>query len=283
MHFYYLDEAGCTGHDLSNPEQPIFVLGGISVRDEGWNKTQDALAEMVNEYFGGSVPSGFELHAEELLSPAGSGPFQNHDRDRRNGLAKNILNLLSQRRHDIHLIGIEKRKIVAHSSTSINLSYDHNVPYLMAYDYLITYVNWFVKEKLGQSARGMIILDAKPELMAELERITDSRRFEGPKVNRVKWVVEFSYPVDSKKNPMVQMSDLVVYCAKKFLELDGGYRESWPQDAKKFYAECYGLIDERIARKSLVERDGRSMSNLNTFLTSVRAVPSGQWKRKYGI
>ncbi|MEI6639470.1 MAG: DUF3800 domain-containing protein [Chlorobium sp.] len=35
MHFYYLDEVGCTGEDLNNPEQPIFVLGGLSIRDEG--------------------------------------------------------------------------------------------------------------------------------------------------------------------------------------------------------------------------------------------------------
>jgi hypothetical protein len=34
MHFFYLDETGCTGPDLENPEQPIFVLGGISVSDD---------------------------------------------------------------------------------------------------------------------------------------------------------------------------------------------------------------------------------------------------------
>ena len=50
MHFYYLDEAGCTGRDLNNKEQPIFVLGGISVRDEGWNKTQESMAEIIEEY-----------------------------------------------------------------------------------------------------------------------------------------------------------------------------------------------------------------------------------------
>ncbi len=40
MHFYYLDEAGCTGEDLNNPEQPIFVLGGLNVRDEGNNQNR---------------------------------------------------------------------------------------------------------------------------------------------------------------------------------------------------------------------------------------------------
>ena len=91
MHFYYMDEAGCTGNDLSNAEQPIFVLGGISVRDEGWNETQKSLASIIDEYFGNSVPENFELHAEQLLSPDGDGPFSGHDRVRRNSLAKSIL------------------------------------------------------------------------------------------------------------------------------------------------------------------------------------------------
>ena len=41
MHFFYMDETGCTGADLNNPEQPVFVLGGISVRDEGWRATTE--------------------------------------------------------------------------------------------------------------------------------------------------------------------------------------------------------------------------------------------------
>ena len=39
MHFYYIDETGCNGCDLRQVEQPIFVSGGIILRDEGWNKT----------------------------------------------------------------------------------------------------------------------------------------------------------------------------------------------------------------------------------------------------
>lgn len=102
MHFYYLDEAGCTGEDLNNDQQPIFVLGGVSVRDEGWNKTQEDFAKILSDYFGGRVPAGFELHAEELLSPNGHGPFLGHDRERRSLLAKNTLSLLNTRSHDMY-------------------------------------------------------------------------------------------------------------------------------------------------------------------------------------
>jgi hypothetical protein len=34
MHFFYLDETGDTGKDLQTPDQPIFVLGGITVSED---------------------------------------------------------------------------------------------------------------------------------------------------------------------------------------------------------------------------------------------------------
>ena len=282
MHFYYLDEAGCTGQDLESQEQPIFLLGGVSVRDEGWDATQERLTEIVSDYFEGTVPADFELHANELLAPNGGGPFAGHDRNRRNELAKSVLRILDERRHDVHVVGVDKAEVRA-NTCDVTLPFDPKVPFLVAYDYMITYINWFVKERLGQSARGLIILDAKPEFSAEVEAITHNRRFEGPAAHRVKWIAEFSYPVDSRKNPMVQLSDLVVYCSKKFLELEGGYRDEWPDEAKQFYAECYALIDSRIPRKALIQRAGRGMEALNTFLENVRSTPRTQWKRHYNL
>jgi len=278
MHFYYLDEAGCTGRNLSDRNQPIFVLGGISVRDEGWNQSQQAMLAIFNRYFGGSIPEDFELHAEELLSPEGSGAFAGHSRLRRNGLAKEILALLSKRKHHVHLIALDKQRIAARTCTA-SLVYSPSVPYLLAYDYLITYIDAFVKDRLGSSARAMILLDVKDEFRQGVELITNNRRVEGPKAHRVNRVVEFSYPIDSRKNPMVQLSDLVVFCAKKFLELEARYRGDWPEDAKRFYAECYRLIDDRIQRKDLVPRSGRDMSGLNEYLASVQAKPGRHWKR----
>jgi len=82
---------------------------------------------------------------------------------------------------------------------------------------------------------------------------------------------------------MVQLSDLVAYCSKKFLELENGYRPRWPEEAKRFYAECYSLIDARIARKELVDRGGRDNVALNGLLRTARSTPVGRWKRRYEI
>jgi hypothetical protein len=34
MHFFYLDESGDTGENLLDKNQPIFVLGGLSIADK---------------------------------------------------------------------------------------------------------------------------------------------------------------------------------------------------------------------------------------------------------
>jgi hypothetical protein len=217
-----------------------------------------------------------------LLAGDGDGPFSGHARDRRNNLAKNILGLLTARSHDVHLWAIDKAKLNS-CSCSVITPYDIKTPYHLAYDYLITYINWFVKTQLGRSARSMLIIDAKEQFHTDIERITQVRRFDGPVANRVKWIVEFSYPVDSIKNPMVQLSDLVVFCAKKFLEIDNGYRGAYSPSAKKFYAECYALIHNRIRKKDLVERQGRGMDALNGFLREIQSKPVSHWKRRYGI
>lgn len=283
MHFFYLDESGDTGRNLRDPNQPILVLGGISVRDKGWNESQKMLNNLFESFFNGEIPENFELHADDLLSPNGDGHFAGIDAQQRYGLAVDVLQILQERSHGVHYLAIDKAKL--HDAPDLNmvLSYNPRRPYLLAFDFLITYIHWFVKEKLGSSARGMIILDQKENYHNDIERIMRDRRYSGPNAHRLKWIVEFSYPIDSKKNPMIQFSDLVIYCIRRFIELENGYRENWPQEAKDFYARCYSMIRERVAKTTLVERQGRGLNRLNDFFSQVRVEPRRQWRRYYNI
>jgi hypothetical protein len=96
-------------------------------------------------------------------------------------------------------------------------------------------------------------------------------------------VVEFSYPVDSKKNPMIQISDLVTYCTRRFLEIETGHRPDWSAEAKQFYADCFARIDAGVARKGLVERGGPGFKSLNEHLSRVRSLPSTHWKATWNV
>ena len=284
MHFFYIDESGDTGKDLLNPEQPIMVLGGVSLSDEKWNNTQIEFAKIITGYFGGSIPVNFELHCTELLSPSGDGPFTGHPLQNRNKLAKDLLNILVTQSHNVHFIAFDKKK-VNNIPCGASLCFNPSRPYELGFDYLITYINWFVKKKLGHTARGLIILDEKRDQYDNIERILNDRRFITSQSHRVKRIVEFGYPIDSKKNPMIQLSDLIIYCIRKFLEVENGYRDNWKQDPKDFYAQCYNVIDSRVVKKSLENRGEKSkeIKRLNQYLVEVRSVHRSQWRRHYTI
>lgn len=277
-----MDESGCTGANLEDGQQPIFVLAGISVADQKWNNTQKAFSKILSDYFNGAIPDNFELHSLELLSPKGEGPFENHPIQQRLQLVRNILDLLEDLGHDTFYFAI-KKEVLLGSNCDFDFKYDYKTPYLSSFDYLLTYINWHVKKNLGHTARGLIVLDEKENLHEEIEKIVHDRRFQGVEAHRIKWIVEFSYPVDSRKNPMIQISDLVALCLRRFLEIDKGYREGWPDVVKKFYAECYAKISNRLKRKNIVERTGKKSKNLNAFLKELQCKPRVRWKKHYGL
>jgi len=282
MHFFYLDESGDTGENLVDKNQPIFVLGGLSIADKKWNNTKESLDKIVKEYFAEAVPANFELHSTELLSPNGEGPFKNQPIADRLSLVRSLLGLMDELGHYAHYFAIDKAK-VAGSECAFPLQYNPKNPYLTAFDYLITYINWHVKENLGQSARGMLVLDEKPEHHESIEHIIQHRRFAVPAVQKIKWIVEFSYPVDSKKNPMIQLSDLVVLCIRRFLEIELGYKDSTPEEVKSFYAECFNMISTRIKSKSIAEQKGKNLDKVSAYLEAIQAKPALQWRKKYQI
>jgi len=258
-------------------------MGCLSVSDEKWNPTQKKFILIIKKYFKGTVPSNFELHAHELLSPNGDGPFAGHDRGKRNQLAFDILNILVEHSHNVHAIAFSKPAIHA-ETCDVDLAFDPKCAYLLGFDYLITQFNDHVKHNLGSSARGLMILDKKLEHHDNIETILHDRRFLTVASHRVKWVVEFSYPIDSTKNPMIQIADLVIFCIRKFLEAEYGYGSNWPQPAKDFFANCYNIIDRRLTfRKGIIDRPEPKLKKLNKYILSVNLKPVGQWRRKYSL
>jgi len=282
LHFFYLDESGDTGANLDDGHQPIFVLAGLSVSDKKWNNTKEKIDEIISNYFNGNIPDNFEIHSSELLSPNGEGPFVGHEVNTRLQLAKALLMLLSELGHNVHYICLEKSSI-ANATCMFQTDYNNHHPYLLSFDYMITYMNWHVKKNLGRSARGMIVIDEKAEHQKTIESIIHNRRFEVPNNQKVKWIVEFSYPIDSRKNPMIQLSDLLALCIRRFFEIEKGYKPNIPNQVKQFYAECFNLIDKRVKGRHLIERSGRNLNHLNAYLDSVMCKPNRNWRRNYGL
>ena len=282
MHFYYIDETGCNGRDLTQEQQPIFVLGGLILRDEGWNKTHIEFQKIISAYFENAVPEHFEFHTQDLFSNNGTGHFQGHSRARRNQLINNILDLVISRKHHYYYFGIDKTKLNAYDTAQVrDRDYvELKTPYLIAYDYLITAYEKYTKEKLGRSARAMVILDEKDTFIREIEAITRFRRFENAIGKRVKWIVEFSFPVDSEKNTMIQISDLLLYLTRKYLEIENGYKDDYSADVKNIFRDFYRKVNARLIYKRIQTETGRNSDYYNNFIQDICSLPTARWNSK---
>ncbi|MRI63398.1 DUF3800 domain-containing protein [Ornithobacterium rhinotracheale] len=283
MHFFYIDETGCDGRSLKNPQEPIFVLGGIIIRDEGWNKTHSSFVQIISDYFDGNVPENFELHTQDLFSKCGSGFFEGYSRDKRNKLIHDILDLVHNRKHHYYYFAVDKSKLEAYDIGRIaGREYlELKTPYLIAYDYLITSYEKYTKETLGKTARAMIIIDEKEIFINEIQAITRYRRFDGPSKNRTKWIAEFSFAVDSKRNTMIQISDLLLYLTRKYLEIENGYKDTMHSDIKNIFRDFYRKIDSRLIFKSIQkEENGRNVKYYNDFIKEVSCLPNKGWNKK---
>src|SRR5699024_1733569 len=126
-----------------------------------------------------SVPENFELHSHQLLSPHGEGPFAGDSIEERINLADDLLELIDTLGHHVHYVAIDKAKM-KESACAYEAVFDLKNPYLLAFEYLITYMNWHVKKNLGQSARGMIVMDEKEEHHDSVESIIHNRRYDVP-------------------------------------------------------------------------------------------------------
>jgi hypothetical protein len=278
MHFFYVDETGCTGADLNNAEQPIFVIGGIDVTDEKWRETHGVIRDTLKNFYGGKLPENFELHAGELLN--GEGFFADKERADRNALIHSLLDVIANRGHGIHFVGIDKGKLAA-AAPAEHAIIDCRIPYQLGFNYLVSYIERYVGERLGRSARGMIILDEKDMYQDQIDRLTHYRRYGVPKVRKLKRIVEFSYPINSVRHPMIQLSDLVIFLVRKFLECDNGYRPGWSNEAKSFFAQCYAKIADRVQWNTLIECPGQEEIGAATTLADCHSTHGRRWRTRY--
>lgn len=183
----------------------------------------------------------------------------------------------------MHYVALSKEALSRAANGTEHDIFNCRVPYLLAFDYMTTVVNEHVKSRLGRSARGIIIIDEKEQFEADVASITRFRRFEVVPAQRVKHVVEFSYSIDSRKHPMIQMSDLVVFCIKKFLEVDQGHGDAWPEAARQFFAQCYDRIHPRLIRTNLIDQAGLHARRINPVIQAAAVLPRRAWRTHYGL
>ncbi len=251
MHFLYIDESGNTGADLHSAQQPVFVMAGLLVSDEKWRKTQSAVQTRLSAFLGGALPENFELHACELLSPNGDGPFVGRPRDTRNALALDLLNLIVERSHALFIVPIYKSSLAPCAMPQQDFGFGWAHPWQFGFEMMLTMFEDFLRgPDTGQSSTGLVIVDHEDQYVAFVRSHTN-RRQTSTGWRQLKKVVEIGYSAASHANPLLQLTDLVAFTYKKYLELETSLAVAWPPAATEFVTQCRESIWSHVKFKAL--------------------------------
>lgn len=79
---------------------------------------------------------------------------------------------------------------------------------------------------------------------------------------------------------MIQISDLLLFLTRKYLEIENGYRNEYSADLKNIFRDFYRKVDDRLIYKKIQLEDGRNSAYYNAFIQGICSTPSTRWKTK---
>lgn len=217
MNLIYFDESGQSGNNLSDPQQPIFVLAALVVPEEVWLPLEATIQSLVDKYFPTPRPLDFEIHATKLRN--GNGYFRQFAVGHRLSFRDDCLRACHE--HGVKLIyrpiaKVRFKKWVADTfGTGVSIN-----PHYIAFSLVARVVDDYLKNLPG-SPLGIFISDENREIIQDVEKVTRLlRSIDGPL--KLCQIIEKGFFIDSAKSLVLQMCDLCAYSARKKEEAKAG-------------------------------------------------------------
>lgn len=212
MHLIYIDESGNTGCNLSDPQQPVFVLGALVVPEASWLTLEIDIEQFVTPIRERSV-NEFEIHAHELAR--GEGCFKGVDLPTRLKLRDDLLDLAAK-----HQLRFVYRSIVKKRYARwLEGAYGGGVyinPHLAAFPLVAQILNRLLRGE-GDNTLGILIFDDNREVYLDVEKSVKLLRAD-PGILRLDRIIEKGFFIDSRKSLILQLADLCTYQARKHEE-----------------------------------------------------------------
>ncbi len=213
MHLIYLDESGNTGNNLADPQQPVFVLGGLIVPEHTWQAVELDLERALERHLPSASPKDFEMHAGDLRQ--GTGCFKGIPVKTRVALRDDWLGIAAS--HDLRFIyrAITKNRYERWMRSAFGTNIRVN-PHLAAFPLVAQVANSFLKSH-SPEALGIFISDDNREVVSDIERFLKLLRAT-PGTLRLDRIIEKGFFIDSRKSLLLQLADLCTLHARKLEE-----------------------------------------------------------------
>lgn len=250
MYLIYLDESGNSGCNLTDPQQPVFVLGALIIPEEKWLSVETSILRVISDYFKGNIPEKFEIHATDMRN--GTRHFKGVPLSTRMELRNALLQIAVD--HDLRFIyrAIAKKRY----SSWLEREYGAGIiinPHIAAYPLVAQTINNYLKNE-GPTTLGILINDENREVVGDIERTTRILRATQGSL-QLDRIIEKGFFIDSSKSHALQLADLCIFHARKLEEIKIGL------PAKHIDSQGIELIDP------LIHRGSESMPDVLAWLT----------------
>ena len=256
MILVYIDESGDTGHNLTDKQQPVFVLGALLVPQAKWKELEKQFHEVIIKFIGESAIHNFELHAMDLVNHKGY--FKPFSLEQIKAFRNSCIDLVQKLNLKIVYRAIEKREFQKFCEKKYGAGISV-APYIMALPFVLTRINELLST---ENDLGILIFDKHHNLI-EIEKSFRTLRLDTKSTLQAEKLIEQGFFVDSSKSEAIQLIDLVLYYIRKFEESKYGYKVS-AHHAEVFPAIskfCESLRDHSKGRDILEWVESNMMEN----------------------
>lgn len=238
MHFVYLDESGNTGNDLTNRDQPVFLLCAIIVPETSWLALEQDLTNLCYLHFPPNRVDLEEIHAQDLRN--GKGPFAGWSVAQRMRFRDQWLQVAVKHQLRIIYRAIEKRRYRDWLANTFGPGVSVN-PHVAAFALVAMVVNEYLQTQPGPPL-GIFISDDNRQIVPDVEKSIAFLRTTVGKL-RLTQIIEKGFFIDSRQSLPLQMCDVIALSLRKHEE--GRFLK---QPLKPFDEPAYGILEPLVYR-----------------------------------
>ncbi len=223
MYILYVDEAGNTGTDYDNKQQPIFSLSGIAVNTDKWNNLNNLIVEWQK-----NILPDFplcEIHATEIYNGKScrnrTYNFRKLSLEKNLSILEKLVDIVIEINCPIITFIVRKENLKNYCKKNYGSSLKID-PYLIAFPYISVFFDEFI---INNNSNGLIFLDEQKPLVSNIDSILERLKLiDGPEFFDIKIIniIERALFLDSSKSKFIQLADLCNFYINRYKSMDYG-------------------------------------------------------------
>ena len=218
MWFAYMDEAGNTGQNLKDSNQPIHLLLTMAVEESKVTTIHEHIRETARKYCAGDCEEDdFEFHGKDLF--AAEGYFSGRSPQERIEIYDAVLGGIEAAEAEIVIRGVNKPHLRRRYAKPFH-------PHDIALMFTIESVERLARER---GCRVLLVADEAKEIedaaLRDLANYQEVGTSWGWKTEQIERIVDTIHFVPSHRNPAIQLVDCATFVAARIRKIQAGLVE----------------------------------------------------------